>query len=118
MDELERILEQDESIEPSSGLTEAVMRAVLDEAAASPPVPFPWKRMIVGMGVCVGLLAAGVVVALIQGLPQPSGAETRSLGALLSTMSLDPQAAFTIGVPLASILFSLLVLRLSMRAMR
>jgi hypothetical protein len=75
MDELERILEEGETVEPSSGLTDAVMRAVLEEVTAPPPVPFPWLRLMVGMGFCAGLVAIGVVVALVQGLPEPPSVE-------------------------------------------
>ena len=111
MDELERILEDQESIEPSSGLTDAVMRAVLSEAQAPPPISFPWVRMLVGMGLCAGLIMAGVVLALIYGLPATPSVEPRWL-------SIDPQTAFSVGVPLATILLSLFALRLSLRAMR
>jgi hypothetical protein len=41
-DDFERALLGDDEIAPSSGFTETVMRAVTAEAAAPPPLPFPW----------------------------------------------------------------------------
>ena len=34
---------------PSSGFTESVMSAVRAEAAAPPPIPFPWMRALPGI---------------------------------------------------------------------
>jgi hypothetical protein len=87
------------------------MRAVLAEVTAPPPVPFPWLRLMVGVGFCAGLVAIGVVVALVQGLPEPPSVEP-------SSMSLNPQTALVVGAPLATILLSLIAVRLSLRAMR
>jgi hypothetical protein len=111
VDELERILEEDERIEPSSGLADAVMRAVLDEAGAPPPVPFPWLRLALGMGACLALLATGVAVALIQGLPEPASLEPNGQG-------LDPRMVTTVGVPLGTLLLTFLASRVALRAMR
>lgn len=56
--ELDRILSHGEIL-PSSGFTASVMDAVRREAAAPPPIPFPWKRAL------PGLIAAGVALALL-----------------------------------------------------
>lgn len=45
-DELDHILSQGEDIVPSSGFVPAVMDAVLREASAPPPIPFPWKLAV------------------------------------------------------------------------
>jgi hypothetical protein len=43
-DEIDRWLSEDDVIVPASGFTEGVMDAVRREAAAPPPIPFPWTR--------------------------------------------------------------------------
>lgn len=58
-DEIDRILSREDEILPSSGFAVSVMDAVRREAAAPPPIPFPWKRAI------PGLVAAGVVLAIV-----------------------------------------------------
>ncbi|MBZ5613748.1 MAG: hypothetical protein LAO23_07050 [Acidobacteriia bacterium] len=58
-DEIDRILSREDEILPSSGFAVSVMDAVRREAAAPPPIPFPWKRAI------PGLVAAGVVLVLV-----------------------------------------------------
>jgi|HubBroStandDraft_4_1064222.scaffolds.fasta_scaffold289540_2 hypothetical protein len=57
--EIDRILSREDEILPSSGFTVSVMEAVRREAAAPPPIPFPWK------GVLPGLLAGGGALALV-----------------------------------------------------
>jgi len=111
MDELERILEQDDGLEPSSGLTDSVMRAVLEEASAPPPVPFPWVRLGLGMGGCVMLFAVAVVIAVVRGLPEVAPATETSF-------LLDPQLGLSVGAPLGALLTAYLAFRLSIRATR
>ena len=57
--EFDRILSKEEQILPSSGFTASVMEAVQREAAALPPIAFPWKRAL--PGVC----AAGLMIVLV-----------------------------------------------------
>jgi hypothetical protein len=63
--EIDRILSCDDEVLPSSGFAASVMDAVRREAAAPPPIPFPWKRAVPGLlaGVCalILVLMAGVV---------------------------------------------------------
>ena len=65
-DEINRILSREDEILPSSGFAVSVMEAVRREAAAPPPIPFPWKRALPGLVVAVLalvlVLVAGVVV--------------------------------------------------------
>jgi len=59
--EIDRILsphDQDEIL-PSSGFAASVMDAVRREAAAPPPIPFPWKRAL------PGLVAASAALAIV-----------------------------------------------------
>ncbi len=51
---IEKILAGEEELIPSSGFVASVMERIEDEAAAPPPIPFPWKRAMPGM-----VLAAG-----------------------------------------------------------
>ncbi len=45
--EFDRIMSEEEIL-PSSGFAASVMDAVRREAAAPPPIPFPWKRALPG----------------------------------------------------------------------
>ena len=60
MDELDRILADDDPLTPASGFTARVMTAVKDAAAEESPLPFPWTRFAVGLAACV---AAAVSIA-------------------------------------------------------
>jgi hypothetical protein len=68
-DEINRILSREDEILPSSGFAVSVMDAVRREAAAPPPIPFPWKRalpgLVVGVLVVAVVLVAGVL-AIVQ----------------------------------------------------
>ena len=109
MDGLERILEEDEGLEPSSGLTDSVMRAVLDEASAPPPLQFPWLRLGPGIGACLLLLGIAVIFAVTQGLPEAAPVTE-------TTFSLDPRLSLSVGAPLGALLMAYVAFRLSMRA--
>jgi hypothetical protein len=59
-EEIDRVLNGDEAIVPSSGFTSSVMEAVRRDTEAPPPIPFPWKRAVPGFIVCV--IAAAVLL--------------------------------------------------------
>lgn len=63
-DDLDRILESDDSLEPSSGFAGGVMDAVRRQAAEAPSIPFPWARFGVGLAACVTLAAAGAALLM------------------------------------------------------
>ena len=67
-DEITRILASQETITPSSRFLASVMQAVEREAAAPPPLAFPWMRAL------PGLLA--VLVAVIAGVMSWAGDPT------------------------------------------
>ncbi len=75
-DEIDQILSRRDEILPSSGFAASVMEAVRREAAAPPPIAFPWKRALPGMVVGVFALMVGLVagVAAIVRLSSESGA--------------------------------------------
>ena len=77
--EIDRVLSREDEILPSSGFAVSVIEAVRREAAAPPPIPFPWKRalpgLVVGGLVLALVLVAGVVAIAQMGkapAPQPS----------------------------------------------
>ena len=52
---MDKILGAEEELVPSSGFLAEVMERVREEAAAPPPIPFPWKRAIPGFVVAAGV---------------------------------------------------------------
>src|SRR6266436_4413622 len=68
-DEIDQILSRGDEILPSSGFAVSVMDAVRREAAAPPPIPFPWKRALPGL-VVGGLVLAVVLVAEVVAITQ------------------------------------------------
>jgi len=67
-EEIDRIL-YDQEFLPSSGFTVSVMDAVRREAAAPPPIPFPWKRALPGLvvaGIALSLVLIAIASALLQ----------------------------------------------------
>jgi len=52
---MDGILGAEEELVPSSGFLASVMDQVREEAAAPPPIPFPWKRAVPGFIVAAGV---------------------------------------------------------------
>jgi|SRR5260370_30819914 len=67
--EIDRVLSREDEILPSSGFAVSVIEAVRREAAAPPPIPFPWKRALPGL-VVGGLVLAVVLVAGVVAIAQ------------------------------------------------
>jgi hypothetical protein len=61
-DDLASALTLDEGLVPSSHFADRVMEAVYEAAAEPPPLPFPWRPVIVGVLACAGLAASGVAL--------------------------------------------------------
>ncbi len=55
---LERILTSDDELQPMTGFSTRVMRAIREEAAAPAPLAFPWARFLPGFLVNTALLLA------------------------------------------------------------
>ncbi|HWW92056.1 MAG TPA: hypothetical protein VN375_01730 [Vicinamibacteria bacterium] len=71
-DKLDNILADEADLVPSSGFLASVMESVIEEAAAPPPIPFPWKRAIPGMILAGGVLSWGgfeLVSYIMHGAP-------------------------------------------------
>ena len=62
--DFDRILSKEDEILPSSGFSASVMETVQREAAAPPPIPFPWKRALPGL-CAAGVALVSVLVASI-----------------------------------------------------
>jgi hypothetical protein len=65
---LDRILDAERELAPSSGFVSAVMERVREEAAAPKPIPFPWKRVMPGAVVALGGVAWIGVELVRQGM--------------------------------------------------
>jgi hypothetical protein len=61
---IDRILASDDELVPSSGFLSAVMDRVREEAAAPPPIPFPWKLAVPGMVLVACVAGWGVYEAV------------------------------------------------------
>ena len=66
--EIDRILAAEEPLIPSSGFLASVMEGVREEAAAPPPIPFPWKRAVPGFVLVAGVFGWGAFEVVRYGL--------------------------------------------------
>jgi hypothetical protein len=117
-DELDRILSQslaEEEIVPSSGFTASVMEAVQREATTPPPIPFPWKRAVLGL-MAAGLTLVWALVEIVSKLihdaatPSPSAASMSIMNLLQRVVNVDPgwlALAATLAVSLVSVVLSM-----------
>jgi hypothetical protein len=65
---IDRILAAEEELVPSSGFAASVMERVQEEAAAPPPIPFPWKRAVPGVILAAGVFGWGAVELFREGI--------------------------------------------------
>jgi hypothetical protein len=63
LDDIDRVLREDETIVPSGDFSARVMRAVRREAEALEAIEFPWSRLLPGLASCLLVLVAGSIVA-------------------------------------------------------
>jgi hypothetical protein len=119
-DEIDRVLTLEDEILPSSGFAVSVMDAVRSEAAAPPPIPFPWKRALPGL-VAGGLALAMILVAGVVTIVHLSGASTNpqlsmSLpSALAHIFGLQRNLGSAAGWTLLALLVTFVSAKLSMR---
>jgi len=106
---IETILATEEELIPTSGFLDSVMERLQEEAAAPPPIPFPWLRALPAMVVAAVVLGGSAFVLVQQGIPAMRGI---SLGApQIPAAAVQPleQAgwvALALGVSLLSCLLS------------
>ena len=69
MDELDRILSEEQTISPPAGFSRRVMAAVHQEASTPAPIPFPWRYLLATFG---AMAVAVIGCALLAPLLPPS----------------------------------------------
>jgi hypothetical protein len=107
-EDIDLMLARRDDMVPSSGFTASVMDAVTREATATPPIQFPWRRALPGLGWC---LAVGI--AFISMGPGSSGALPPESGAL----DLSPVLGGAVWTS-AALVVSLVSVALSIRVAR
>ncbi|MGB8128786.1 MAG: hypothetical protein WCG81_03255 [Candidatus Angelobacter sp.] len=75
--EFDRIMSEEEIL-PSSGFAASVMDAVRREAAAPPPIPFPWKRALPGAVFAAATLIVVLVICTMNLFDSSSMAQGQS----------------------------------------
>jgi hypothetical protein len=58
---IDEILATEQELAPTSGFLSSVMERVREEAAAPPPIAFPWKRFVPGMLVVASVMGWAAV---------------------------------------------------------
>jgi hypothetical protein len=109
LDSIGHILATEEPLLPSSGFLASVMERVRDEAAAPPPIPFPWKRVIPGVALIAGVFGWGALEIVRHGLPAVGSLPLAMPHLSVSGMQSLEQAGwvgFALGVSLFSWLLS------------
>jgi len=94
-------LASEPELQPSSGFVASVMDAVREAATEPPPLPFPWRRFVAGIVLC--LVACGATMYALQ---QPEFYSVVDLPALTS-------AAPGVLYAAASLLLAIVVMRLT-----
>jgi hypothetical protein len=76
--EIDSILSAEDELIPSSGFLASVMERVEEQAAAPPPIPFPWKRALPGILTATGVFGWGgyEMIRLVFLLPYASAAKS------------------------------------------
>jgi hypothetical protein len=69
LNSIDRILASEEPLIPSLGFLDSVMERVREEAAAPPPIPFPWKRALPGIFLTAGVFGWGAFELIRHGMP-------------------------------------------------
>jgi len=84
MDEFDRILSSEASLEPAPDLPRRVMTEVLRESRLPPPLPFPWRR-VAAAAALLGI--ANTALAAMPALREPTQRVLTTLG------DVDPMSA-------------------------
>lgn len=87
MDRLDQALASEPTLTPSPGFAARVMTQVRREAGAPEPLPFPWRRLLLGLLAAVVAVGSGLAVALTGVLPP------EPLAALSGLLTLPPELA-------------------------
>lgn len=96
-DTLDTILAHEQELVPSSGFLARVMDKVQEEAAAPPPIPFPWKRALPGMAFAAGVLGCGAYEMVHYALRAPGRFTLPALHLPAAAIGSVEQAAWVAG---------------------
>jgi hypothetical protein len=109
-EDLDRILASEEPLVPSSGFTAFLMERVRESAAAPPPLPFPWRRFLLGLLSTLALSGiCGWVLAELHA-PEALGTELDRAFAALA----DPRLSLPLAEAGAALLGTYLLVRLAL----
>ncbi|MGA3071717.1 MAG: hypothetical protein ABSD43_16035 [Terracidiphilus sp.] len=113
---IDRILASEEPLIPSLGFLDSVMEKVREEAAAPPPIPFPWKRAIPAVLFTAGIFGWAAFELVRLGLPAAGSlADAGSVSLAmphLSAVAVQPfEPAGWVALALGTSLFSWLLAR-------
>jgi len=113
---IDRILASEEPLIPSSGFLGSVLERVREEAAAPPPIPFPWKRAIPAVLLAAGIFGWAAFELVRLGLPAAGSlADAGSVSLAmphLSAVAVQPfEPAGWVALALGTSLFSWLLAR-------
>ena len=117
-DEVDRILAKRDDIQPSSGFAASVMEAVREEAAAPPPIPFPWKRALPMLMFAALALVVVVAVGAVSIIQFSRGEVTSQIASSFwdwLPASARGSAGTSMGWMAAALLAAFVSVRLSMR---
>jgi len=114
--EMDRILSKTDEIQPSSGFVASVMESVRREAAAPPPIPFPWKRALPILLLASFALAL-LVVLLVGAVMEAGRAQAAPVASLPSINTLIPRGTVesTSLWTILSLVAAFICVKLSMR---
>jgi len=114
--EVDRILSKADEIQPSSGFVASVMESVRREAAAPPPIPFPWKRALPIL-LLASVALALLVVILVGVVIETSRTQVAPVTSLPSITTLIPRGTVesTSLWTILSLIAAFISVKLSMR---
>jgi hypothetical protein len=72
LEAIDRILATEDELVPSQGFLAAAMDRIREEAATPPPIPFPWKRALLGMLPLAGAVGWAIYEAIVS-VPSQAG---------------------------------------------
>lgn len=106
-EKLDHILSSDDVLVPSSGFVESVMERVREEAAAPPPIPFPWRRFVPGLVLAFAVLGWCGFKLVRLGLPdlhEAFLAQSHLSGSLVKPLEQVGWVILALGLSFASVL--------------
>jgi len=88
--DIERALRGEPELTPSIDFAARVMRGVWREAETRQAIPFPWKRLLLGLAACAALTSAGGSVLWLRGEALPPVMDSQAIAAAAERSGLLP----------------------------